>query len=60
VSNFKVGDLVVPLYEENKRVLKVSNVGKSLEVVTDDGWEISALTNYRHATKEDITEKALI
>ncbi|USK66287.1 hypothetical protein [Peribacillus frigoritolerans] len=54
MENFQVGDWVVPLFEEEKKVLKVSHVGKSLEVETKYGWEISAFCNYRHATKEEI------
>lgn len=53
MTSFKIGDWVVPLFEENKRILRVSNVGKSLEVETDEGWEIGAFCNYRQATKEE-------
>lgn len=53
---FKVGDWVVPLFEENKRVLRVSSVGKSLEVETEEGWEIGAFCNYRPATELEIEE----
>jgi hypothetical protein len=56
MKEFKIGDLVVPLFEENKRVVRVSSVGKSLEVEIDGGWEISAKCNYRKATQEEIKE----
>jgi hypothetical protein len=56
METFKVGDWVVPLFEENKRILRVSSVGKSLEVETDEGWEISAFRNYRHATQGELKE----
>ncbi|OHR73973.1 hypothetical protein HMPREF3291_05150 [Bacillus sp. HMSC76G11] len=56
MEDFKIGDLVVPLFEENKRVRKVTSVGKSLEVEIDDGWEISAKCNYRKASNDEIEE----
>jgi hypothetical protein len=54
MEKFKVGDWVVPLFEDKKRVVRVSRVGKSLEVEIDGGWEIGAFCNYRLATKEEI------
>lgn len=53
-ETFKVGDWVVPLSEDEFKILEVSHVGESLECKTEYGWEISAFSNYRHATKEEI------
>lgn len=52
---FKVGDLVVPLFEDETKIRKVSSVGKSLEVETEQGWEIGAFSTFRHATEEEIS-----
>jgi len=55
-TDFKVGDLVVPLFEDEIRVRRVSGVGKALEVEIEHGWQISAFCNYRHATQEEIKQ----
>jgi len=52
-DEFNIGDLVVPLFEKEFTVVKVSGVGKALEVEIDGGWQISAKCNYRKATKEE-------
>jgi hypothetical protein len=55
VEIFNVGDMVVPLFEEEHKVLKVLEVSeKTLTAETEHGFEISALCNYRLATKDEI------
>jgi hypothetical protein len=55
VEKFKVGDMVVPLFEEEPKILKVLEVReKTLTAETEHGFEISALCNYRHATSNEI------
>jgi hypothetical protein len=55
VEKFKVGDMVVPLFEEEHKVLKVLEVReKTLTAETEHGFEIATLCNYRHATSNEI------
>lgn len=54
MEEFKVGDLVVPLYEDKIEVFRVSKVGGALEVVIEHGWQIGNKSTYRKATQEEI------
>jgi hypothetical protein len=58
MSKFAVGDWVVPLFEEEHKVLKVLDVReKTLTTETELGFEISVIGNYRHATQKEINER---